>query len=112
MCQLNGRTFYAAGRVPSRALRAFFGRKAFIYFLEVVAQFVALVLLRDTLPMMVISQSGGVVCASQGIWQGRPGQQLVDPCVACDWSFLLACAFQVGAVRPQHGRLCVSIHVQ
>lgn len=52
----NLQTFYSFGKIPSRVIRAFGPRRAFIYLLEAVTPLIiALVLLKDMLPAHIMS---------------------------------------------------------
>ena len=53
--RINDKVFFSHGVVPSKVLRLFCRRRAFIYFLEIVAQMICLTVMKDTLPALVIS---------------------------------------------------------
>ena len=48
-------TFFSAGKIPGRVIKAFCSRRAFIYLLEAVTPLITLVLLKDILPSQVLS---------------------------------------------------------
>ena len=53
--RLGGQAVFAYGRVPPRIIQKFCSRKAYIYFLEIVTQIIALSYFRDHLPNLVVS---------------------------------------------------------
>ena len=53
--RLGRQAVYSYGRVPPRTIQKFCSRKAYIYFLEIVTQVIALSYFRDHLPNLVVS---------------------------------------------------------
>ena len=53
--RIHGRPYFAFGRVPASVLKLYCTRKAYIYFLEIVTQVIALTFFRQWLPSLVVS---------------------------------------------------------
>ena len=73
--RVNDHTWYSAGKVPAKTLRRFCSRKAFIFFLELVAQLIAFMFLRDPKMQLVISfidNTSGLFALQKGFCRDQP----------------------------------------
>lgn len=94
VCHLPTRqVLFSADSVPPRVLRVFCSRKAYIYFLEIAAQFFALLALRKVWPPLIIAFIDNRAGPVERLWQGPVHQQARGSDLAAHSSRGLALTF-------------------
>ena len=87
VCHISHHTVFAAGSVPPRVLRVFCDRCIFIYFLEIIAQLIAMATLRNHFPALIIAlidNKAGVA----GLLKDYGKDSCINNLLACIWRFI------------------------
>ena len=87
VCHIYHHTVFAAGSVPPRVLRAFCERRAFIYFLEIVAQLIAMAVLRNHFPALIIALIDNQAGLS-GLLKGYGKDSCINNLLAFIWRLI------------------------
>ena len=106
-----GCTLYSAGRVPPWLIKRFCTRKAFIYFLEVAAQFLGFLLcrqLRSSLVLSFIDNTSGFFALRKGYCKDSS----ICNMIALVWEDHRTLAPGVGTIRYEHQRSGVQTPIQ
>ena len=83
---IQGQTYYANGAVPSYVLQRFCSRRAFIYFLEILAHFMALYGLQGRLTSKILAYIDNKAGHS-AILKGYGRDVTINNLLACLWSY-------------------------
>lgn len=83
---INGKTYFEHGTVPSFVLKRFCSRRAFIYFLEILAHFMALFSLRQHITKKILAYIDNKAGHS-AILRGYGRDPSINNLLACLWNF-------------------------
>ena len=81
--------YFAHGIIPTKVLRRFTKRRAFIYFLEITAQLISLVVMKDLLPPLIVSfcdNQAGLAALQKGM--GR--DENINRLLTTTWQLIAA----------------------